>query len=63
MQPLKKYNLEEYLVTWVNVLDVNVSPVFHVLVPCLVDKDLRWGDTPLKTTNQQIQAFAEIQDK
>lgn len=56
MQPLKKYSLEEYLVTWENVL------IFHVFVPCLVDKDLRWGDTPLKTTNQQIQAFAEIQD-
>ena len=62
MQPLKKYSLEEYLVTWENVLDVYISLIFHVFVPCFVDKDLRWGDTPLKTTNQQIQAFAEIQD-
>lgn len=52
MQLLKKYNLEEYLVTWENVLDVYVSPVFHVFVPCLIDRDLRWGDTPLTTTNQ-----------
>lgn len=62
MQLLKKYSLEEYLVTWENVLDVCVSLNFHVFVPCLIDKDLRWGDTPLKTINQQIQAFAEIQD-